>query len=176
MRTVLRNVVNSVERRGCIWLCSDIHFNSVGFFIYTEMCRSQILNPCISPASLYHHHHHHHTQIYFFFPLYVLHRTCFWPLGCLPSTLMNKWTEPNRPSQWKHYSFQSDVTFAWTDCVLYKRCYLSCADPSGRLLAGRVRIPLGTWSIVCCQVEVSGPNRSPIQRSSTDCGVSLCVI
>jgi hypothetical protein len=31
-------------------------------------------------------------------------------------------------------------------------------------------------SVVCCQVEVSVTGRSLAQRSSTDCGVSFCVI
>ena len=30
-------------------------------------------------------------------------------------------------------------------------------------------------SVVCYQVEVSASGRSPVQRSPTDCGVSLCV-
>jgi len=30
--------------------------------------------------------------------------------------------------------------------------------------------------IVCCQVEVSATDLSLVQRSPTDCGVSLCVI
>ena len=30
--------------------------------------------------------------------------------------------------------------------------------------------------VVCCQVEVSATNRSLVQRSPTDCGVSLCVV
>jgi hypothetical protein len=29
---------------------------------------------------------------------------------------------------------------------------------------------------VCCQVEVPAMDRSLVQRSPTDCGVSLCVI
>ena len=29
---------------------------------------------------------------------------------------------------------------------------------------------------VCCHVEVSATGRSLVQRSHTDCGVSLCVI
>jgi hypothetical protein len=55
----------------------------------------------------------------------------------------------------------------------------SAAD---RLLRLRVRIPLGTWMFVsfeycvCCQVQVSATGRSLLQRSRTDCGVSLCVI
>ena len=31
-------------------------------------------------------------------------------------------------------------------------------------------------SVVCCQIEVSATSRSLVQRSPTDCGVSLCVI
>jgi hypothetical protein len=31
-------------------------------------------------------------------------------------------------------------------------------------------------SVVCCQVEVSATSRSLVQRSPTDCGVSLCLI
>jgi hypothetical protein len=42
--------------------------------------------------------------------------------------------------------------------------------------------PAGAWmsvslvSIVYCQVEVSATDRSLVQRSPTDCGVSMCVI
>ena len=32
----------------------------------------------------------------------------------------------------------------------------------------------GCLSVVCCQVEVSVTSCSPIQRSPTECGVSLC--
>jgi hypothetical protein len=31
---------------------------------------------------------------------------------------------------------------------------------------------LSVLSVVCCQVEVSASDRSPIQRSPTECGVS----
>ena len=31
-------------------------------------------------------------------------------------------------------------------------------------------------SVLCCRVEVSATGRSLIQRSPTDCGMSLCVI
>ena len=31
-------------------------------------------------------------------------------------------------------------------------------------------------SVVCCQVEVSATGRSLVQRSPTDCDVSLCVL
>ena len=45
-----------------------------------------------------------------------------------------------------------------------------------------VRIPPAAWTFVCCeycvccQVEVSATSWSLVQRSSTDCGPSLCVI
>jgi hypothetical protein len=35
---------------------------------------------------------------------------------------------------------------------------------------------LSVVSVMCCQVEVSATSRSLVQRSPTDCGVSLCVI
>jgi hypothetical protein len=35
---------------------------------------------------------------------------------------------------------------------------------------------LSVVSVVCCLVEVSATGRSLVQRSPTDCGVSLCVI
>jgi hypothetical protein len=35
---------------------------------------------------------------------------------------------------------------------------------------------LSVVSVVCCQVEVSATGWSPVQRSPTDCGASLCVI
>jgi len=48
-----------------------------------------------------------------------------------------------------------------------------------RLLRMWVRIPRGAWlsvvSVVYCQVEVSGPRWSLIQRSPADCGASFCV-
>ena len=66
------------------------------------------------------------------------------------------------------------------------------ADPSDRAVYGeglrpvaccgcgfesrRVHGCLCVLSIVCCQVEVSASGRSAVQRSPTDCGVSLCVI
>ena len=49
---------------------------------------------------------------------------------------------------------------------------------AARLLRLWVRIPPGAWtfvvSVLCCQVEVSATSRSLVQRSPTDCGVSLC--
>ena len=51
---------------------------------------------------------------------------------------------------------------------------------AARLLRLWVRIPPGAWmsvvSTVCCQVEVSATSWSLVQRSSTDCDASLCVI
>ena len=48
-----------------------------------------------------------------------------------------------------------------------------------RLLGLCVRIPSGAWmsvylSVVCCQKEVSATGRSLVQRSPTECGVSVC--
>jgi hypothetical protein len=48
-----------------------------------------------------------------------------------------------------------------------------------RLLRLWVRIPPGAWMFVsceclCCQVEISATDRSLVQRSPTDCGVSEC--
>jgi hypothetical protein len=57
---------------------------------------------------------------------------------------------------------------------------LRCGSAAARLLRLWVRIPPGAWmsvlSVVCCQVEVSKTSWSLVQRSLTDCGVSLCVI
>jgi hypothetical protein len=36
--------------------------------------------------------------------------------------------------------------------------------------------PTWAWMSVCCQVEVSATSWSLVQRSPTDCGVSLCVL
>jgi hypothetical protein len=51
---------------------------------------------------------------------------------------------------------------------------------AARLLRFCVRIPPGAWMsvviVVCCQVEVFASGWSLVQRSSTDCGASLCVI
>ena len=66
------------------------------------------------------------------------------------------------------------------------------ADPSGRVVQGACLRAIACWdcgfesrwghgclsvvSVVCCQVEVSAMGRSLVQRSPTDCDVSLCVI
>ena len=52
---------------------------------------------------------------------------------------------------------------------------------SACLLRLWVRIPPEAWMsrllwVLCCQVEVSTASWSLVQRSSTDCGVSLCMI
>jgi hypothetical protein len=57
--------------------------------------------------------------------------------------------------------------------------HLRCMSTAARLLRSWVRIPPGAWMVVCvvyCQVEVSATSWSLVQRSSTDCGASLCVI
>jgi hypothetical protein len=47
---------------------------------------------------------------------------------------------------------------------------------SARLLGLWVRIPLGAsvLNVVCCKVEVSASGWSLVQRSHTECGVSVC--
>ena len=50
---------------------------------------------------------------------------------------------------------------------------------AARLLRSWVRIPPGAWIFVCCEccrVEVSATSWSLVQRSPTDCGMSVCVI
>ena len=52
---------------------------------------------------------------------------------------------------------------------------------AARLLRWWVRIPpghgsLSVVSVVCCLVEVSATSGSLVQKSPTDCDVSLCVI
>ena len=67
-------------------------------------------------------------------------------------------------------------------CII-RRCQLQRGlrrrSAAARLLRLWVRIPPGAWMFVCCeccQVEVSATSWSLVQRSPTDCGVSLCVI
>jgi hypothetical protein len=55
------------------------------------------------------------------------------------------------------------------------------SSAAARLLRLWFRIPPGAWClsvviVVCCQVEVSATSWSLIQRSATECVVSLCVI
>jgi hypothetical protein len=83
---------------------------------------------------------------------------------------------------------RNDETFWWRMIMIY---YWMCRSqwPRGvrhrsmaaRLLRSWVRIPQGhgclsVVCVMCCQVEVSATNWSLIQRSPTDCSVSLCVI
>ena len=85
------------------------------------------------------------------------------------------------------------ITFCWP-VGLFCRIYLlgkynvcRSQSPRGprrrsaaaRLLGLRVRFPPGAWMPVsceccCCQVEVSALDRSLVQRSPTECGVSQC--
>jgi len=51
---------------------------------------------------------------------------------------------------------------------------LACWD--GGFESHRGHRCLSVVSVVCCQVEISATSWSLVQRSSTDCGVSLCVI
>jgi hypothetical protein len=59
----------------------------------------------------------------------------------------------------------------------------SKARVCGRSLAGiagfesrRRNGCLSLWSVVCWQVEIFATGRSLVQRSSTDCSVSSCVV
>jgi hypothetical protein len=51
---------------------------------------------------------------------------------------------------------------------------LSRGSEAACLLGLWVRIPPGTWSVVCCQVEVSALGWSLVQRSPTECHMSEC--
>ena len=75
--------------------------------------------------------------------------------------------------------------FRWEYNILY-------ADPSCRAVWGEGLLPIACWdcgfeshrgigcpfvvSVVCCQVEVCSTGRLLVERSSTDCGVLLCVM
>jgi len=53
-------------------------------------------------------------------------------------------------------------------------CGLRSESAAARLLGLRVRIPPGpyisvSWSVVCCQEEVTASGRSLVQRSRTEC-------
>ena len=69
-------------------------------------------------------------------------------------------------------------------CVFFRRSQwprgLRRRPAAARLLRTWVQIPPWAWmfvvSFVCCQVEVSATSLSLVQRSTTDCGASLCVI
>jgi hypothetical protein len=55
---------------------------------------------------------------------------------------------------------------------------LRCRSAVARLLRSWVRIPPAAWMFVCCEYcvlsEFSATGRSPVQRSATECGVSVC--
>jgi len=51
----------------------------------------------------------------------------------------------------------------------------SPAEIVGSNLTGGMDV-LSVVSVVCCQVEVTVTHCSRVQRSPTDCGMSLCVI
>ena len=53
-------------------------------------------------------------------------------------------------------------------------CGRSLAGIAGSNLAGRV--DMSRVNVACYQVEDLATSRSVVQRSPTDCGVSLCVI
>ena len=59
---------------------------------------------------------------------------------------------------------------------------LRLRSSAARLLRLWFRMPLGAWTLVCCeccvrcQLEVSATSWSLVQRSPTDCNASLCVI
>ena len=77
--------------------------------------------------------------------------------------------------------FSHFQVFIWLTLII--------ASPSGRAVCSVGLQPLACWncgfesrwghvclpvvSVVCCQVEVSAMSRSLVQRSPTDCGVSL---
>ena len=91
--------------------------------------------------------------------------------------------------------FNIIIQFLAQSCVEihnYTRVIFILAGPSGRAVYGvgvlllaccdrgfeshRGHGCLSVVSVVCCQVEVSATDWSLVQRSSTDCGASLCVI
>ena len=105
-------------------------------------------------------------------------RARVWPNG-LSAVRILKVTKKN-PVTWK------STVLAW----FYTQQYF-CADLNGRAVLGEGLRPLAFWNclfesrrgheclsfsiVVCCQVEVSAMSRSLVQRSPTDCGVSLCL-
>jgi hypothetical protein len=55
-------------------------------------------------------------------------------------------------------------------------CGRSLGEFVGSNSAGGMDVCLSVVSVVCCQIEVCKTGRSLVQRSPTDCGVSLCVM
>ena len=73
----------------------------------------------------------------------------------------------------------------FVSCMLYSKGQNAKPGQSGqkkyRKLQKTKRIPIGhgslsLLSVACYQVDVFATGRSPVQRSSTDCGVSFFVI
>ena len=86
---------------------------------------------------------------------------------------------PQTPHNYSTWLFHSVKHFC---SIIINICRSQCPrglrrrSSASRLLRSWVRIPLGEWMFVCCQVEVSATDWSLVQRSPTDCGASLCVI
>jgi hypothetical protein len=64
----------------------------------------------------------------------------------------------------------------WCNLPIRAVCGGSLAGIAGLNPEGGMDVCLFLVSVVCCQVEVSATGRSLVQRSTTDCGVPLCVI
>jgi hypothetical protein len=62
----------------------------------------------------------------------------------------------------------------WTPGIEEPSITNSCWDRGFEFHRGHGCLPVG--SVVCCQVVVSATSWSLVQKSSTDCGASLCVI
>ena len=88
-------------------------------------------------------------------------------------------TENNLRLQ-KDQSVNNVYEYSSSYCLSQWPCGLRLRSMAARLLRMWVRIPSGAWmfvvSVLCCQVEVFATSWSLVQRSPTDCGVSLCVI
>jgi len=107
--------------------------------------------------------------------------------GCEPANLGTKsqhaTSRPPKPLNIPMYparpSFNSSQNMDLSLVSLIPEAARSKALVCGRSLAGIVGSnPVGDMdvNVVCCQVEVSATGWSLVQRSPTDCGVSLCVM
>ena len=63
---------------------------------------------------------------------------------------------------------------AWTQIIWAWVCGRSPAEIVGSNPTGGMSVCLSVVSVVCCEVEVSATVWSLVQRSPTDCGVSVC--
>jgi hypothetical protein len=92
-----------------------------------------------------------------------------------------------RESNQRRIEYRTDITqprrsFNIVFCIVqyYWPRGLVRGSAAAHQLGLQVRILPGTWMFVCCechvccQVVVSAPGWSPVQRSPTDCGVSEC--